>query len=149
MPEPPAPAASPDPVAQSLTYFEAWNQRDAAAVLASFAPGGGYRDPFTPGPVAGAELRGYAQALIDGLPDLRFEFEGPYRLDAQRAIVPWVLTGRHSAAFNGIPASGRTVRLEGLDLMTAGAGGLQAVVGHFDSATFLRALGLALVPQPV
>jgi steroid delta-isomerase-like uncharacterized protein len=148
MPAAASPAPTANPVHLSRAYFEAWNRHDRAAVQATLAPGGHYRDPFTPAPLAGAELAGYAQALFDGLPDVRFDYEGPFPLDGQRVLVPWVLTGTHRAPFNGIPASGRTLRLEGVDLLTAGDGGLLSVVGHFDSAAFLRQLGLVLVPQP-
>lgn len=33
-------------------YFAAWNRRDAGAVLETISPGGTYRDPATPGPLA-------------------------------------------------------------------------------------------------
>ena len=32
-------------------YFDAWNARDAAAVLESLVKGGTYTDPTTPGPL--------------------------------------------------------------------------------------------------
>ena len=42
-----------DPVALARRYFDAWRQRDAAAVLATLAPGGTYEDPLTGGPIEG------------------------------------------------------------------------------------------------
>jgi steroid delta-isomerase-like uncharacterized protein len=138
----------PDPVALSRAYFDAWNRHDLAGVAATLAPQGTYRDPFTPGPLGGEALGAYATTLLEGLPDAAFAYTGPFPAGAAATCVPWVLTGRHTGTFNGIPPTGRAVRLEGVDWITVGEGGITEVVGYFDSGTFLRQLGLNLVPQP-
>ena len=39
-----------NPIATCTRYVDAWNRHDAHAIVATFAPGGTYRDPTTPGP---------------------------------------------------------------------------------------------------
>ncbi len=146
-PRPDGPAR-PDPVALSRAYFDAWNRHDLAAVVATFAPGGTYRDPFTVQAIGGAALEGFAAALFTGFPDLVFTFEGPFQVSDRVAHVTWVLEGHQGGPFNELPPSGRWVRLEGVDVVEVGPEGITRVVGYYDSATFLRGLGLNLVPQP-
>jgi steroid delta-isomerase-like uncharacterized protein len=137
-----------DPVALSRAYFDAWNRHDLDAVMATFAPGGTYRDPFTVQAIGGKPLKGFAAAMFGGLPDLSFAYGGPFPVSATVAHVPWVLEGHQTGPFNEMPPSGRAVRLEGIDVVEVGPGGITQVVGYYDSATFLRCLGLNLVPQP-
>src|SRR4051812_5836169 len=43
-------------------YFDGWNTRDGAAVVAALTPGGTYEDPTTGGPLSGDALA----ANVDG-----------------------------------------------------------------------------------
>jgi SnoaL-like domain len=55
-------------------YFEAWNDRDPPAVMATFVEGGTCSDPNVTGPpLSGPALAAYARSLFEGFPDLRFE----------------------------------------------------------------------------
>lgn len=137
-----------DPVAQARAYFEAWNRHDIDAAVATFAPEGTYRDPTTPGPLDREQIRGYMAALFEGFADFSLDYRGPFMVGAHEVHVPWVLTATHTGPFAGIPPTQRRVTLEGIDLMETGPQGLRSVVGLFDSATLIRALGLNLVPQP-
>lgn len=44
-------------------YFDAWNARDAAAINATFATGGVYRDPIVSHGVRGEALAAYVNEL--------------------------------------------------------------------------------------
>ena len=128
-------------------YVEAWNAHDAAAIVASFAPGGTYQDPVTQQPIGGAALQGFTQACLDAISETRFD----YRIDAVSdtlAYMTWIWTGRHTGAFNGIPPTNQPVRVEGVDVVTLDAAGVKTIVGYYDSAEVLRQLGMKLVPQP-
>ena len=137
-----------DPIALARRYFDAWNRRDAGAVLASFAPDGHYQDPVTPGPLAGDALRAYVQGLWAAFPDLSFEIGPVHRVGETAVHGLWTMIGTQSGPFQGLPPSGRGVRLEGIDVIEAGPEGLRSVRGYFDSAALPRQLGLDVVVQP-
>jgi len=64
---------SQKPVEIAQQYFNAWNQHDAAAILATFAENGTYADPATPGLLSGPAIGAYAQAIWEAFPDLSFD----------------------------------------------------------------------------
>jgi hypothetical protein len=45
-----------DALTAAHRYFDAWNANDPGALVASFAPGGVYRDPNVPLPESRARL---------------------------------------------------------------------------------------------
>ena len=137
-----------DPIALARRYFDAWNRRDAGAVLASLVPGGRYEDPVTPGPLSGEALRAYVEGLWAAFPDLSFEVGPVHRVGETEVHGRWTMIGTQRGPFQGLPPSGRAVRLEGIDVIEAGAEALQSVRGYFDSAALPRQLGLDVVVQP-
>ena len=71
------------PLEMAQRYFDAWNQHDAGAIVATFAEAGFYSDPVTPGPLTGAAIGDYARGLWEGFPDLSFDIVHrgvPFRL---------------------------------------------------------------------
>lgn len=139
---------SSEPVALARRYFDAWRQRDAAAVLATLAPGGTYEDPLTGGPISGLAFAGYMQGLWSAFPDLDFTLGEVVRAGDDRVLGVWRMHGHNHGSFNGLPPTGRRVELQGMDLLQADADGLRAVSGFFDSAVVPRQLGLDVVVQP-
>lgn len=137
-----------DPIAQVQRYLEAWRHHDARAVLATLAPGGHYDDPLTGGPIAGEALQAYMEGLWSAFPDLDFEPGRVDRLDDNTVLATWTMSGHNHGPFQGLPPSGRQVRLEGVDLITTGQDGIVRVSGYFDSAAVPRQLGLDVVVQP-
>jgi steroid delta-isomerase-like uncharacterized protein len=137
-----------DPMALCRRYFEAWRQRDAAAVLATLAPGGTYEDPLTGGPISGAAFAGYMQGLWSAFPDLDFVLVEVVQTGEGRVHGAWRMIGHNHGPFNGLPPSGRAVDLPGIDLIEVGADGLTSVRGYFDSAVVPRQLDLEVVVQP-
>lgn len=140
--------SSHDPVTQSHAYFNAWRQRDAAAVLATLAPGGTYEDPLTGGPIGGDAFAGYMQGLWAAFPDLDFALGEVVRVGDDQVHGTWCMHGHNHGSFNGLPPSGRAVDLPGIDVIVAGPEGLKSVRGYFDSAVVPRQLGLDVVVQP-
>ncbi|HZQ41986.1 MAG TPA: nuclear transport factor 2 family protein [Acidobacteriaceae bacterium] len=55
------------------SYADAWNRHDADGIVATFADGGTYCDPTTPGPLTGAAIGEYASGLWSAFPDLSFQ----------------------------------------------------------------------------
>lgn len=128
-------------------YFAAWNAHDAAAIVATFAPGGTYEDPTTGGPLSGEAIGANAARLWATFPDLRFEIAS-HDDTATGAAAQWVMLGTNTAPFNGMPPTGKSVRLAGADFITFGPQGIESVKGYFDAGGVPRQLGLNIVVQP-
>ena len=60
----------------------------------------------------------------------------------------WEMTGTDDGPFNGLPPTGRGVRLPGADLVRVTGDRVAEVRGFFDSAAIPRQLGLQVVVQP-
>lgn len=129
-------------------YFDAWNARDSAAVLASLTPGGTYADPTTGGPISGAALKANVEALWAAFPDLSFEIVSEAETGGGRVAAEWVMRGTNSGPFRGLPPTGKAITLPGSDFIDTEGGLVSAVRGYFDGGTMLRQLGLQVVVQP-
>ena len=129
-------------------YVAGWQARDADAVLDTFASGGTYQDPSTPGPISGTALRAYLEGLWAAFPDLSFEVSGLAETGADSASFEWVMTGTNSGSMNGLPPTGKQVTLEGADFVQFADGKLKRVKGYFDPGTVPRQLGLNVIVQP-
>jgi steroid delta-isomerase-like uncharacterized protein len=129
-------------------YFEAWNRRDPAAIAAVFTEGGTYTDPNVPDGVGPEDTAAYAEGLFGGFPDLAFELESSGVRPDGSVAAQSVMTGTNSGSFQGLPPSGREVRLPGADVITVDGDRVASVVGYFDTAVVPRQLGLQVVVQP-
>jgi steroid delta-isomerase-like uncharacterized protein len=130
-------------------YFQAWNSRDPEAVAAAFAEGGTYTDPTVTGPpLKGPELAEHVRALFTAFPDLSFEVLSAQPADADTAVARWLMRGTHTGPLRGLPPSGRSVVLPGVDLITAADGKIGCVEGFFDRQTMAEQLGLQVIVQP-
>jgi hypothetical protein len=61
-----------NPLDVAHTYFDDYNQRDPAAIVATFAEGGTYSDPTVPA-LMGPALAAYTSGLFAAFPNLSFE----------------------------------------------------------------------------
>jgi steroid delta-isomerase-like uncharacterized protein len=129
-------------------YFQAWNERDVNGVLAALAPGGTYADPATTGPLAGASLAHYLGGFFAAFPDVGFELT-EVRGDGDRLAVGWLMHGANTGPLRpGLPPTGASVTLPGIDLIDLDGGAIRSVQGFFDQQTLLAQLGLQVVVQP-
>ena len=60
------------PLDVTHAYFDAWNRRDPAAIVATFVEGGIYSDPTVPA-LTGSALAAHTSGLFAAFPDLSFE----------------------------------------------------------------------------
>ena len=60
----------------------------------------------------------------------------------------WVMKGTNTAPWNGLPPTGASVTLPGVDVIRVVGNGIQTVRGYFDSGAVPRALGLDVIVQP-
>jgi steroid delta-isomerase-like uncharacterized protein len=83
----------------------------------------------------------FAAAFYGAFPDLAHTLEQVIAT-SDRVAVRFVLTGRHQAAFFGIPATGRAVRVVAHAILHVSDGRVTRLFGVFDEAGLLRQLGI-------
>ncbi|MGB6193524.1 MAG: ester cyclase [Terracidiphilus sp.] len=138
--------ANPTQVFQQ--YTDAWNRHDAAAIVATFAAGGTYTDPVTPGPLCGEAIGAYAQSLWDAFPDLSFETLSSIENGDGLLSAEWLMKGTNTGSLNGLPPTGKSISLSGADFVRVEGGRICSVQGYFDGGAVPRSLGLDVIVQP-
>ena len=98
-------------------YFDAWNRRDADAIVASFASGGTYSDPSAGENLRGEAVAAYAKGLWAAFPDLSFDTVSVVDDGAGAVAARWIMHGTNNGSMFGLPPTGRTVRLPGADFI--------------------------------
>ena len=141
-----------DPLECARKYFDAWNRRDAAAVLATFAADGSYCDPASGGRLSGEALKGYMNGLWAAFPDLSFEIASAGAAGPDLVAAQWIMHGTNTGSMMGLPPTGKPVTVSGADFIRVTAekdgGKIQSVDGYFDSRAVPEQLGLQVLVQP-
>lgn len=137
-----------DASAVAERYFDAWNRRDPEAIAAVFADDGTYADPNVPDGLDPPATAAYAAGLFAAFPDLAFEIVSAGERPDGTVAAEWMMTGTNLGPFQGLPPSGREVRLPGADVIVAAADRVRSVAGYFDTAVVPRQLGMQVVVQP-
>jgi steroid delta-isomerase-like uncharacterized protein len=96
-------------------FEELWNEGDLACADDVLAPGHVHHigDDRLDGPEG---VKDAVRSLRTAFSDLYFTLEDVVS-DGDRVVVRWTATGTHEAEFGGVPASGRSVRWTGIDLV--------------------------------
>jgi len=128
-------------------YLDAWIAHDADAIVKTFASGGTYSDPTT-GEIAGDAIGANAKRLWDAFPELSFDIVSIAEAGAGRVVVEWIIKGTNTESFQGLPPTGRSVSLPGVDVIEIGPDGIQSVRGYFDTRAVPEQLGLQVLVQP-
>jgi steroid delta-isomerase-like uncharacterized protein len=129
-------------------YFDAWNRRDAAAIAATFAPGGSYSDPLVPKGVSGDALVAYVTELWQAFPDLSFEIVSAAETENNWVAAQWLMRGTNTGSFKGLPPTRRAVTTPGADFIQIEGDKIRSVQGYFDSRAVPEQLGLQVIVQP-
>jgi predicted ester cyclase len=140
------PAGGEDTESVARAYFDAVGRRDVEAMAACWEPGSmdvlhGVAELHVPN-----QLRSWFGQLFAAFPDFRFEV-----LDVlatgEKAAVRWHATGTFdgSARFEGLIPNGRTVDVEGCDVLTVRGGLVVRNDAYLNGAEMARQLG-ALPP---
>jgi steroid delta-isomerase-like uncharacterized protein len=129
-------------------YFDGWNHRDPAAVLATMAPNGTYTDPTTGGPLGGDGFVAYMNGLFAAFPDVSFEIASLGQAAPDLVAAQWVMRGTNTGSMYGLPPTGKPVTLHGADFIRTTGDGIRSVDGYFDAGDVPKQLGLQVVVQP-
>src|SRR5688500_18647712 len=93
-----------DPMSVARRYFDGWNERNPAAIVASFREDGTYLDPATGGPLTGEQISGYARDLFAAFPDLSFEIVTAAPAGSGMVAAQWMMRGTNTGPlFGGQP----------------------------------------------
>jgi steroid delta-isomerase-like uncharacterized protein len=79
------------------------------------------------------------RAFFSAFPDYHRVFDDVL-IDPPRAAVRWTLTGTHAGPFEGIEASGRSLRAQGMSLFEFEAGRVRRSWLYMDTAALLAQL---------
>ena len=129
-------------------YFDAWNRRDADAVLATLAAEGTYCDPTSGGRLRGEALKGYMNGLWAAFPDLSFEIASQGLAGENLVAAQWIMRGTNTGSMMGLPPTGKQVTVSGADFIRVAGAKIQTVDGYFDSRAVPDQLGLQVLVQP-
>lgn len=96
-----------------------------------------------PAPGQGPGLEGIKQAFAEfraAFPDLHFDLEDVVA-EGDKAACRVTIRGTHRGSHHGIPASGRRIKLTGIDLLRIADGKIVERWGEFDDADLLKQIG--------
>jgi predicted ester cyclase len=133
--------------AVARAYFDAVSRRDLDAMAAVWEPGSldvlhGVAELRVP-----EDLRGWFGGLFAAFPDWRFEVLDVLA-SGEKAAVRWHATGTFdgSARFQGLIPNGKSIDVEGCDVLTVRAGRVVRNDAYLNGAEMARQLG-ALPPE--
>ena len=93
-------------------YIQAWDGRDANAIVALFAEGGTYSNPHAGQALTGEAIANYAKAVWAAFPDLTAELVSVREIGPGQVAYEWLLRGTNSGPLmDGSPATGRAFTL--------------------------------------
>lgn len=135
------------PIEIAKQYLDAWNAHDADAIIKTFTADGTYNDPAS-GEIAGDAIGDNAKRLWSSFTDLSFEVVSLAAAGPGKVVAEWIMKGTNNGSFNGLPPTGRSISLAGVDIMEMGTNGIKSVKGYFDTKTLAEQLGLQVLIQP-
>lgn len=128
-------------------YIEGWNTHDPEMVVAQFADGGTYVDPFFDDPISGEEIGDFVRLTADRFPDFEFEQRRVLDVESERVrIEEWTMHGTHEGMREGLPPTGNTIALEGTSVVELSSDGIASIQGYYDQQQLAEQLGLTF-PQ--
>ncbi len=119
-------------------FEELWNAGDLDCADVVLAPGHVHHigDDRLDGP---DEVKDTVTRFRTAFPDLHFALDDVVS-DGDRVAVRWTATGTHEAGFGGVPASGRSARWTGIDLVRLDEGRIVELWASADVAGLFEQL---------
>jgi steroid delta-isomerase-like uncharacterized protein len=126
-------------------YNDAWNAQDLDAIVAMHAPDMVFANHTAGETAEGEAVREHIAGIFEAWPDMRFETR---RLYVREGVVTqeWTATATHSRPMRRgeieVPASGKTVTWDGIDVIPFEDGLIKRKDVYSDSVSILRQVGL-------
>lgn len=122
--------------------LEVWGQGNVALVDRFYADTVVDHMPLPGQPSGRAALKDVVMAFRTALPDMAMHLHTAFARDGL-AVDVWTLTGTHAGPLFGAPATGRSVRFSGMDMVRVRNGQITDLWHVEDLLTFERQIGLA------
>ena len=127
-------------------YFEEFINRGNMAAAETMAHGFVFHDPILPAPLQGRDaFVQFVGSLRAAFPDMSFTVEDLIA-ENDKATVRWTLRGTHQGEFAGVPATGRSVEIAGIDLFHLKDGRLSEGWVEADTMGLMQQLGVMPAP---
>jgi steroid delta-isomerase-like uncharacterized protein len=128
-------------------FIEAvFNQHDVDAADKFLAPDVVDHNPWPGFPATVQGFKDGTRAFLTGFPDARIEID-EMLADGDRVIIRNRLVGTNSGPFMGMPATGKHVDVEGIDIVRIVDGRQTEHWGLFDAAAMLQQMGVMPAPE--
>ncbi len=88
-----------------------------------------------------AGLRASFNSFTQAFPDVQITIQEMIG-EGDKVVILWTFQGTHRGSFQGIPATGKIVDWDGLDLYTVTDGKITALTRKADSRSLLQQLGV-------
>jgi hypothetical protein len=95
-----------------------------------------------------ADFKAYYQNFITGFSDVTFTVEDAFGQD-NKIVKHWRFQGKHTGDFFGIPATGKTVDVDGVTLVLMKNGRIAQEQDFMDNGVLMQQLGLVSDPNNV
>lgn len=128
-------------------YLAAWNTRDVDAMAGLITEDIVWADPALPEPARGVPaVQEFMRLSFRGFPDLRFSEPDPPHLsvDGDQVAWGWAMEGTMSGPLDppGFAPTGRSMRVEGVDLWSMRDGRIANYRAFYDMTDLARQLGI-------
>lgn len=121
---------------------EIWNNKRMEAIDELIASDCNFHDPLLPTPVRGiAAYKQFVQSYLHAFPDLHFTIEDQ-AADGDSVIIRWTATATHRGDLAGIPATGRTVKVQGITWDRLANGKFSEAWSSWDTLGMMQQLGV-------
>jgi steroid delta-isomerase-like uncharacterized protein len=142
-----APKTEPDLESLTSRYVAAWNDQDPAAMAELVTDDIVWTDPALPAPLrSAAEIQDFMRSCFRAFPDLRFGEPDPPHLSVAGDDIAWAwyMTGTMEGSMDppGFAPTGRSMRIEGVDLWTVRDGRIARYAAYYDTTELARQLGI-------
>jgi steroid delta-isomerase-like uncharacterized protein len=135
------------PTDLSRAWADALVAGDPDAVAATFAAGGILTDVGTGQHAEGRDaIRTTARGFIAMFTDLRIETTWEIG-DHERFASQWIMSGTHTGDIPGLPATGRTFRIQGAKAGDVRDGAITRATTYWNMADFLTQVGILPTPS--
>ncbi len=127
-------------VERTLQAMEAWGRQDLDEYRTIYHPDAVLHG-FAPHPIGvDAAIEGYRH-FFAGFPDIRFEILDTVA-DGEKVAMRFRVTGTHNGEFQGIPATGRKMDVQGMTILHFGDGKIVERWNQFDQMGLMQQLGV-------
>jgi steroid delta-isomerase-like uncharacterized protein len=125
-------------------FEEVWNRGNLAVVDELVAPNFVFHDPSTT--LHGPEgIKKYVMMYLKAYPDTHFTIEDQIA-EGERVVTRWTVTATHKGELQGIPPTGKQVRVTGIVISHVAKGKVVEDWINWDALGMMQQLGV--IPAP-